>query len=221
MSIGGSKKPKPTPVSKGEKIQTQLARDQHAHYMQNFAPLESQFRDEATRDYSARFAGQSANAAMRNLTPSMAAIGQTGAMVDTGELAGSVTAGRVAGLAEGRRQRDDGSLESMNIGLGITADANKSLSDAGRLQTNAAIDRTQEQVSKMQAKAEVRNAAIGAVAAVGGAYGMNKYMGSTAAKAATQDKANLTATKQTAALSAGTAYEHPAFRVQAMSNYRR
>lgn len=177
MSIGGSaKKPKPTPVSEGEKISAQLARDQIGYYRSNFAPLEGQFRDEAGRDHSARFSAQNAAAANRTLTGGLAAVASTGSMMDTGDTADAVTGARVAGMAQGRRERDDGRLDALGIGLGITADATKSLSEAGRLQTSAAIDRSREEVTKMQAKADVRSAALGGVAAIGTAYGTSKLL---------------------------------------------
>lgn len=173
---GGSSKPKKTPVSEGEKISTQLARDQINYYRSTFAPLEGQFRDEVSKDYSSRFAGQNAAASMREITPTLAGVAAGGDMMNTGELAGGIAAGRVAGMAEGRRQRDDGMLDALGVGLGISADATSSLSDAGRLQTNAAIDRTRESLVKAQAKADTRNAALGAVAAVGGAYGTKAFL---------------------------------------------
>jgi hypothetical protein len=181
---GGAKKPKDVPISEGEKIQTQLAKDQIAYYRSTYAPLESQFRDEASRDYSSRFAGQNATASTRLMTPALADTAKSVSMADTASLGDAITSGRVSGMGEGRRQRDDGALEALGVGLGVTADAGTSLSQAGRIQTNAAIDKTTESIVKMQAKADVRNAAIGAVASVAGAYGTNKLMGKMEAKQA-------------------------------------
>lgn len=176
MSGGSPSKPKPTPVSEGEKISAQLAKDQIGYYRSTFAPLEGQFRDEAGRDYSARFAAQNASAANRTLSDGLAAVASTGAMMDTGGMSEAITGARVAGLAQGRRERDDGRLDALGVGLGITADATKSLGEAGRIQTNAAIDRSREEVVKMQAKADVRNAALGGIAAIGTAYGTSKLL---------------------------------------------
>lgn len=173
---GGSSKPKEVPVSKGEKIQTQLAKDQINYYRSTFAPLETQFRDEVSQDHSARFAGQNATASMREMTPAMAGLAMSGSTLDTAGLAGATTSGRVAGMAQGVREQADGRIESLGVGMGITADANRTLSEAGRLQTSAAIDVTREKLADAQAKADVRNAALGAVAAVGGAYGTKSYL---------------------------------------------
>lgn len=192
---GGSSKPKDVPVSQGEKIQTQLARDQISYYRSTFAPLETQFRDEASRDYSERLAGQNATSSMREMTPGLADVAMSGMSMDTASLAGATTAGRVAGTAQGKREQADGRLESLGVGMGITADANRTLSEAGRLQTNAAIDQTREKVAEMQAKAGVRNAALGAVAAVGGAYGTKSYLDSRDAKAAAAESSRLGASR--------------------------
>lgn len=196
MSTGGGSKPKPVAVSEGEKIQTGLAKDQISYYRNTYAPLEAQFRDEAGRDYSSRFAGQNAAASVRELTPALADAAASGAMVDTGSLGSAVAGGRVAGMAQGRRERDDGRLEALGIGLGVTADASKSLSQAGQIQTSAAIDRTRDEVVKMQAKTDVRNAALGAAAAVGGTYGMKHYLGAMEAKQAAARSSKTGASKE-------------------------
>lgn len=173
---GGSSKPKATPVSQGEKISAQLAKDQIAYYRSTFAPLESEFRDVASRDYSDRFAGQAGTASMREVTPALAGAAANPHMMDTGDIAEGISMGRVGGMAQGRAERDAGRLEALGVGLGITADATASLADAGRVQTNAAIDLTREKLAKQQAKQEVRNAALGAIAAVGGAYGTKSFL---------------------------------------------
>lgn len=173
---GGSSSAKKTPVTDGEKIQTELARDQHQYYSSTYAPLENQFRDEVTRDYSSRLAGQNATASMREMTPTLANVAMSGSTADSGVLGDAVTGGRVAGLAQGARELADGRLESIGLGMGITADANRSLSEAGRIQTNAAIDRTREQIADAEAKSGLRNAVLGGVAAVGATYGMKGYL---------------------------------------------
>lgn len=204
MSGGGGSKPKDVPVSEGEKIQTRLARDQISYYRSTFAPLETQFRDEASRDHSARFAGQNATASMREMTPAMASLAMSGSTVDTADLAGATTIGRVAGMAQGVREQADGRIDSLGVGMGITADANRTLSEAGRLQTSAAIDTTRQKMADAQAKADVRNAALGAVAAVGGAYGtkayLNRQAGAVPAYAGTPQQSPATGVRGTPSL---------------------
>lgn len=175
---GGGGSAKKTPVTEGEKIQTELARDQHQYYSSTYAPLENRFRDEVTHDYSSRLAGQNATASMREMTPTLANVAMSGSGADTGVLGDAVTGGRVAGLAQGARELGDGRLEAIGLGMGITADANRTLSEAGRIQTNAAIDRTREQLADAEAKSGLRNAVLGAAAAVGGSYAMQGYMNS-------------------------------------------
>lgn len=181
---GGSKKAEKTKVSEGEKISAQLARDQIGYYRSTFAPLEGQFRDLASQNHSERFAGQNATAAMREMTPALGSIAQTGIMADTADMADGVTSGRVAGYAQGRRERDDGRLEALGVGLGISADATRSLATAGHLQTQNAVTHMREKTARAQAKADTRNAALGAIAAVGGAYGTKSYLTSQQRKAA-------------------------------------
>lgn len=193
---GGSKKPKDTPVSEGEKVSAQLAKDQIGYYRSTFAPLESEFRDVASRDYSARLSGQAGTAAMREITPAVAGAAASPYMMNTGDIAEGVTMGRVGGLAQGRAERDAGRLEALNVGLGLTADATASLADAGRIQTNAAIDLTREKLVKQQAKTDMRNAALGAVAAVGGAYGTKRFLTSRQSAQAAEQSMKLGASPE-------------------------
>lgn len=194
MSGGSPSKPKPVQASEGEKAQAQLAKDQIAYYRSTYAPLESQFRDEMGQDFSDRFSGRNATASSREATQTLRDAGMMGATMDVGGIAEATTAGRVAGWAQGRRERDDGRLDSLKVGLGVTADASKSLSESGRIQTNAAIDRSREEIAKAQAKMDMQGAVLGAAATLGGAYGTNKYMGK---KAAMQDQKDIDAFRST------------------------
>lgn len=173
MSGGGSK-PEEVQASAGEKMQAQLAKDQIAHYRSTYAPLEAQYRDVAGQDPSARFSGQNATASAREVTDLYRATGMTGSSMDTTSLAEAMTTSRVSGLAQGRRERDDGRLDSLEVGLGVSADATKSLSQAGMIQTQAAIDKTREEIAKQQAKADMKSAVVGAAATLGGAYAAPK-----------------------------------------------
>lgn len=206
MSGGGGGKPEQVKASEGEKIQAQLARDQINYYRGTYAPLEQQFLSEAGQDHSARLAGQNGSAAMRESTDTLRQAALSTAPVDTAALGTAITSGRVAGLAQGRRERDDGRLEGLGVGLGITADATKSLSQAGQIQTESAIDRTREQLAKMQAKNDLTAAKWGAVGTLAGAgvsyYGLNRL----GARQTTQDKANATASLMTTRIANGTAY---------------
>lgn len=176
MSGGGSSKPPKVQVSQGERISTQLARQQIGYYKDTFAPQEERFLEERGHDYSDRFASQGTAATARGMGDVLAQAAQVGGPVDTASIGTSIAGSHLAGAATGRRQRDDGRLEAMNVGLGVSADATKSLSDAGRDQTNASVSRSQVKVAEMKAKSDVRGAAIGAATTLASAYGTNKFL---------------------------------------------
>lgn len=170
MSGGGGDKPKPVPVSAGEKIQTQLARDQIAYYRGTYAPLEKDFRDTVDQDPTARLQAQSGSASARETTQTLRDAALVGGPVNTAELGEARALSRVGAMAQGTRELADGRLDALGVGLGITADASKSLSQAGQIQTDAAIDRTRLALAKQQAKNAERAALAGAVGSLGGAY---------------------------------------------------
>lgn len=178
MSGGKNEKPQATPVSEGEKIQARLARDQIDYYKGTYQPLEQRFLSEAQQDYSPRLSAQAGSGAMRSATETLrqAAIG--GGVTNTAALGAAIAEGRLAGAAQGRRERDDMRLDAINVGLGITADANRSLAQAGQLQTSSAIDRANEELVKMQAKQNTKNALVAAAGTLAGAgatyYGLNR-----------------------------------------------
>lgn len=170
MSGGGGGKPAEVKASASEKQQAQLARDQISYYRGTFAPLEKQFAETVDQDPSARLQGQNASASAREMTETLRGAAMTGAPVNTAEIAEAKTLGRVGGMAQGTRELADGRLEALGVGLGITADASKSLSQAGQLQTDAAIDKTRLALAKQQAKNDERGALAGAVGSLGGMY---------------------------------------------------
>lgn len=167
---GGGSKPEPIPVSQGEKIQTGLARDQIDYYRNTFAPLEGEFAKLVNQDPSARLQGQNATASAREMTDTLRGAAMNGGVVDTAEIAEGKTLGRVGGMAQGARELADGRLDALGVGLGITADATKSLGQAGQIQTNAAIDQTRLSLAKQQAKNDEKNALMGAAGSLGGMY---------------------------------------------------
>lgn len=173
---GGGGKPEEVKASTGEKMQAQLAKDQIAHYRSTYAPLEAEFRDVAGQDVSDRFAARNATAVSRETTDLYRATGMGGNSMDTSSLAEALTGSRISGWAAGRRERDDGRLDSLDVGLGVSADATKSLGLAGQIQTEAAIDKTREEIAKQQAKMELQSAVIGAAGTLGGAYATPKLM---------------------------------------------
>lgn len=181
-----AKKPDATPVSEGEKIQTQLARDQIDHYRSTYAPLEKRMVDEASQDYSDRLAGQATSGSMRQATGALRSAALGSGPVDTSALSGAISQAGAQARAEGIRMRDDQRLDALGVGVGITSDAVSSLSAAGRSQTQAAIDSTRQKIEDMQNKSMVGNALWASAGTLAGAYGTYKGLGklgsSTAAK---------------------------------------
>lgn len=174
-----SKKPDATPVSEGEKQQAALSREQYNHYKTTYSPIEHQFAEEVSRDYSARLGGQVGTAASREMTPGLQSMALSGAPVDTADLASTVTAGRQGAWAQGRRASEDGMLTAAKIGLGVSGDAGNSIGDAGRVQTNVALTDLQAKLQEQKAKSEERAAlygAVGQVAGVGLGYAGSKYL---------------------------------------------
>lgn len=163
-----SKKPDPTPVSAGEKQQAALSREQYNHYKSTYSPIEHQFAEEVSRDYSARLGGQVGTAASREMTPALQSMALSGTPVDTADLASTITAGRQSAWAQGRRASEDGMLTAAKIGLGVSGDAGNSMGDAGRVQTNVALTDLQAKLQEQKAKAEERAALYGAVSQVAG-----------------------------------------------------
>lgn len=202
---GGGDKPKATPVSAGEKIQAGLAKDQYDYYKSTYTPLAKRMVTEASQDFSGRFAGQAGSASMREATETLRGTAMTGMSMDTSTLAGATTAARVVGQQQGLAERDQARLDALGVGLGATADATKSLSQAGAIQTDAAIQSTREKMQEQQNKTNERMAAIGAVASLAGTYGMKKGM-DYMDKAASQRKANETADRMVMQKKNGTLY---------------
>lgn len=202
---GGSSKPEKVKVSAGEKIQAGLAKDQIDYYRATYAPLEADFLRTAGQDPSAKLAGQNAVGATRALTPALAEAALSTAPVDTAALGGAVTSGRVSGMAEGRRQRDDGRLEGLGVGLGVTADASKSLSQAASIQTSSAIDHANEVIAKQNAKNSEKEALVGGLASAGGMY-LGYKMPQWQQQRLTQQKANATADAEVMKIKNGTNY---------------
>lgn len=204
---GGGDKPEPVPVSKGEKIQTQLAKDQIAYYRSTYAPLEKEFRDTVDQDPTARLQAQSGSASAREMTQTLRDAALVGGPVNTAELGEARALGRVGAMAQGTRELADGRLDALGIGLGMTADASKSLSQAGQIQTDAAIGRTQLALAKQQAKNAERAALAGAGGSLAGAY-IGYNMPAWQATQATQAKANATADRMQTKIDNGTIYRN-------------
>lgn len=173
---GGGDKPKATPVSEGEKIQAKLAKDQYDYYKSTYVPLAQRMVSEASQDFSGRLAGQAGSAGMREATETLRTTARTGGTMDTSGLAGAITQARIGGQQQGLAERDQARLDALGVGLGATADATKSLSQAGQIQTEAAIQSVRDKMAEQQAKNSEREALIGGLASVGATYGMNKYM---------------------------------------------
>ena len=204
---GGGDKPEPVPVSKGEKIQTQLAKDQIAYYRGTYAPLEKDFIYTVDQDPTARLQAQSSSASARETTQTLRDAALVGGPVNTAELGEARTLSRVGAMAQGARELADGRLDALGVGLGITADASKSLSQAGQIQTDAAINRTQLALAKQQAKNAERAALAGAAGSLGGAY-IGYNMPTWQAKQETQAKANATADRMQTKIDNGTIYRN-------------
>lgn len=207
MSGGGGKKPDPVPVSKGEKIQAQLAKDQIAYYRGTYAPLEKEFRDTVDQDPTARFNAQSGSASAREMTQTLRDAALVGGPVNTAELGAARAMGRVGAMAQGTRELADGRLDALGVGLGMTADASKSLSQAGQIQTDAAIGHTQLALEKQGAKNAERAALAGAAGSLAGAY-IGYKMPAWQAKQATQQKALSTAERMQTKIDNGTIYRN-------------
>lgn len=175
---GSPSKPKATPVSESEKMQAKLARDQIDYYRGQYQPLESRFVKEADQDFSSRLGGQAGSAGMRAATETLRTAALSGEVTNTAALGGAIAEGRLAGYAQGRRERDDLRLDALGVGLGTTADAHRSLAQAGQLQTSSAIDRAQEELVKINAKQGEKNALVAAGGTLAGAglsyYGLNR-----------------------------------------------
>lgn len=175
------KKADPTPVSEGEKIQAQVAKDQIAYYRGTYAPLEGEYADEAGADYTSRLSAQASSAAMREASGGVQQLALSSAPVDTSALGSSLSAATDAAGAQGRRARDNGRLSALGAGLGITADAGQSLSSASQLQSSAAIDKVRTEMTKQQAAASTGAATMGAVGTLAGAgltyYGLSSQAG--------------------------------------------
>lgn len=182
---GGSKAPKPTPVevSQGEQIQTRLAKDQYAYYAGTYAPLAKQMADESNADYSGRFAAQNATASMREAGNLYRASAASGGMGDTTSLADAAAQSRLAGTLQGKQSQLSSRLNALEVGLGATADATKSLSQAAHNQTELSIQATRSKMADKQAKADARNAAAGSLVSmgtsIGTAYGLKKMNAQT------------------------------------------
>ena len=180
MSGGSSSKPQEVQASAGEKAQAQLAQDQINYYRSTYAPLEKRMVDEANQDYSDRLSGQAGTAAMRASTQGLQAAGMSTAPVDTAALSGAVTQSRAAGLQQGQQDLNSRRLDALGVGLGMTADATRSLSQAAGEQTSAAIQRSRDAMLSAQAKTDEKNALLGAAGSLAGAagtyYGM-QYLG--------------------------------------------
>ena len=167
---GGGGKPQPIQASAGERIQAGLAKDQIDYYRGTYQPLEQAMVADANQDRSARFAGQNATAAMREVSPSLQQAALSGTMVDTGALGGAMGQARGAGLAQGVRDQADRRLDALDVGLGATADASKSLSQAAAIQTDEALGQSRLQIAKQNAKNDERAGYLGALGSIGGTY---------------------------------------------------
>jgi hypothetical protein len=209
MSVGGggASKPEEIKASESEKAQAGLAKDQINYYRGTYAPLEKQLADESNQDYSGRLSGQAGSAAARASTEAMRTMAMNGGVADVTSLGDAATRSRLDGNLQGASDQSGKRLDALGVGLGITADATKSLSEAGSVQTQSAIDRVHEAMVKSQAKSDTKNAMLGAIGSVAGAAGTYYGMKQMAGKAATQAKASDTADKMNRQISMGTAYK--------------
>lgn len=163
-------------VSEGEKIQTQLAQDQYDHYLNTYAPLEADYREEATRDYSSRLDAQASAAATRESTDTLRQAALSTAPVDTNGLANAATTAGLSGYRQGKANVINGGLSALKQGLGVTADAGQSLTSATQDQTRVALQEAEAANTKARTKLSTGNAALAALGTVGGAYGTVQYM---------------------------------------------
>lgn len=207
MSGGSAPKPEEVKASEGEKLQAGLANDQIAYYRNTYAPLEKQLVDEANQDTSQRLSGQAGSAASRASTEALRTMGMTGGVAETASLGDAVARSRLDGNLQGASDMAGKRLDALGVGLGVTADASKSLSQAGNIQTQSAIDRVHDAMIKSNAKNDERNAALAAAGSVAGAAGTYYGMKNAARKADTQAKANETANQMNRNISMGTAYK--------------
>ena len=150
---GGGDKPKPTPVSEGEKIQAQLAKDQYAYYAGTYAPLAKSMADEANVSYEGRMGAQARGAAARESTQPLQAVASASNMMNTSSLSNALTSSTMDGIHAGKADQNSRRFEALQVGLGATADATRSLSTAAGIQTNAAIDKVRNQMAEDAAKA--------------------------------------------------------------------
>lgn len=183
MSGGGAKKPEEVQASESEQVQAGLAANQIAYYRNTYAPLEKQLVDEANQDTSQRLSGQAGSAASRASTEALRTMGMTGGVAETASLGDAVARSRLDGNLQGASDMAGKRLDALGVGLGITADASKSLSQAGNIQTQSAIDRVHDAMIKSNAKNDERNAALAAAGSVAGAAGMYYGMKNSALKA--------------------------------------
>lgn len=207
MSVGGGggSKPQEIKASAAEQQQAALARDQIDYYRSTFAPLEQRFANLSDQDPSARLQGQNASASAREMTGTLQQAALGTAPVDTSVIAEGKTLGRVAGLAQGTRELADNRLDALGVGLGISADATRSLSSAASAQTEGAIRQTQLSMAQQQAKNDERNALVGAAGSLGGMY-LGYKLPAALGKRDTQQKALGEATRQQTMIKNGTAY---------------
>lgn len=206
MSGGGGSKPEEVKASEGEKQQARLARDQIDYYRSTYAPLEQRSLSEANRDYSGRLSGQAASAGMRESTQGLRAAALSGASMDTTGVAGAISSGTAEALRAGKADQSQRRLEAMGVGLGLSGDATRSLSQAGSIQTSNAIDQVRAEWAEEQAKNDSRNAAYAAMGSAAGTY-IGYKAPEWQHRAATQKKANETAKTMQTKINNGTAYK--------------
>lgn len=180
----GPKKPKVIQASAAEKAAHKLAQDQRRNYISTFRPLEDMYAAEAGQDFTGRLVGQTTSGAMRASTGSLQAAALGAAPVDTAALAADITRGGVGARATARRMTEDSLLSALGVGNGIATAGASSLSSAGRYQTEAAIANGRAAIAKDQADASWKEALVGGVAGLAGAYGTYKYLSGAAAPAA-------------------------------------
>lgn len=174
---GGGSKPKEVKASEAEKQQASLARDQIDYYRGTFAPLEGRFAELSDQDPSSRLQGQNGAASSREMTGTLQQAALNGGVVNTAEIAEGQTLGRVGGMIQGARELGDNRLEALGVGLGISADATRSLSTAASAQTDEAVRQTQLSMATQKAKNDERNALFGAAGSLGGMYAGYKLPG--------------------------------------------
>jgi hypothetical protein len=201
----GPDKPKEVKASEGEKIQAQVAKDQIDYYRSTYAPLEGQYAKEAGRDYSDRLSGQAGTAGARGMTDTLQVAAAAASPLDTAALSSGTSLGRVAGMAEGQRLSADGKLNALKVGLGATADATRSLTEASRMQNDSLMQAEQLKLEEAKTKAAGRAMTMAAVGQAAGMYAGYK-LPQVRQKQLTQQKALSEATRQQSMINAGTNY---------------